>query len=131
MRTILLLPFLLATAACASSGLPRLGKGEFVASDVNGVPIVAGTRPTLVLGEDGQASGSGGCNSFTTTYRLQSQERIDFGPIAATRMACPAEQMEQETRYFAILDAAESYSVYGSGAVSIIAPDGRAIRFRR
>ena len=126
---LLLLP-LLATA-CAGPGLPRLGSGEFVATDVNGVPIVAGTRLTLVLGEDGQASGRGGCNSFTTTYKTQSQERIDFWPIAATRMACPQEQMEQESRYFAILDAAESYSVYGSGAVSIIAPDGRAVRFRR
>ena len=131
MRASLLLPLLLAAAACAGPGLPRLGSGEFVAGDVNGVPLVAGTRLTLVLGEDGQASGNGGCNSFTTTYRLQSQERIDFGPIASTRMACAPERMEQEARYFAILDAAGSYSVYGSGAVSIIAPDGRAIRFRR
>ena len=83
MRAFLLLPFLLAATACAGPGLPRLGSGEFVANDVNGVPLVAGTRLTLVLGEDGQASGNGGCNSFTTTYKLQSQERIDFGPIAA------------------------------------------------
>src|SRR3712207_2082477 len=99
MRAFLLVPLFLATAACAGSGLPRLGSGEFVANDVNGVPLVPGTRLTLVLGENGQASGSGGCNSFTTTYRLQSQERIDFGPIASTRMACEPERMEQETRY--------------------------------
>jgi heat shock protein HslJ len=121
----------LLTAACATNGIPRLGTGEFVALDVNGAPVAAGRPLTLRLGEGGQASGNSGCNSFTTTYQLASRERIDFGPIASTRMACAPEIMEQEARFLSILGAAGSYSVYGSGAVSIIAPDGRAIRFRR
>ena len=118
-------------AGCASNGIPRIGTGDFVAADVNGVPIVGGRTLTLRLGPGGQASGNSGCNSFTTSYTLASRERIDFGPVASTRMACAAEIMEQEARFLAIVDAAASYSVYGSGAVSIIAPDGRAIRFRR
>lgn len=132
------LPLLLAlgcagslAAGCASSGIPRIGTGDFVATDVNGAPIVGGRTLTLRLGAGGEASGNSGCNSFTTRYTVDSRQRIDFGPIASTRMACAAEIMEQEARFLAIVDAAASYSVYGSGAVSIIAPDGRAIRFRR
>lgn len=134
MRTLLplvLLPLLTLTTACSGSGIPRIGSGDFVAADVNGVPVQSGTRLTLRLAPEGEASGNSGCNSFTTRYQTKSRDRIDFGPIAATRMACPAAVMEQEARFVAILDAAESYSVYGNGSLSIIAPDGRAIRFRR
>jgi heat shock protein HslJ len=125
------LPLLLAVAGCAGPGIPRLGTGDLVATDVNGVPIAGGRTLTLRLAGEGQASGNSGCNTFTATYQVRSRERIDFGPLASTRMACAADIMEQEARFLAILDAAESYSVYGSGGVSIIAPDGRAIRFRR
>ena len=125
---LLLLPFI---AACAGPGISRIGDSELTAADVNGVPVLAGKPLTLRLGPDRSASGSSGCNSFTASYQVESRERIAFGPIASTRMACAPAIMEQESRYLAILDAAESYTVYGSGGVSIIAPDGRAIRFRR
>jgi heat shock protein HslJ len=45
-------------------------------------------------------------------------------------MACERAIMEQERRFLSILAAARSYSRYGNGSLSIIAPDGRAIRFR-
>jgi heat shock protein HslJ len=133
MRTAPILAFALPLllAACASAGIPRIGTGDFVALDVNGVPITGDQPLTLRLDADGRASGSSGCNSFTASYELGSKERFTLGPIASTRMACPPAIMEQETRYLSILDAAESYSVYASGSVSVIAPDGRAIRFRR
>jgi heat shock protein HslJ len=131
MRAVLPLLPLLALSACATSGIPRIGTGDFVALDVNGAPVV-GDRPlTLRLDSEGRASGNSGCNSFSAPYELGSRERITFGPVVSTRMACAPDIMEQETRFIAILDAAESYSVYASGSVSIIAPDGRAIRFRR
>ena len=133
MRTLPLSLFLLSIplAACAGPGISRIGDSELTAADVNGVPIVPGKPLTLRLGPDKQATGSSGCNTFTASYRIESRERIEFGPIASTRMACAPAVMEQEARYLAILDAAESYTVYGSGGMAIIAPDGRAIRFRR
>jgi heat shock protein HslJ len=130
MRAALSLLSILALSACAT-GIPRIGTGDFVALDVNGAPVVGGKPLTLRLDPEGRASGNSGCNSFSTTYQLGSRERIAFGTIVSTRMACEADIMEQETRFLAILDAAESYSVYASGSVSFIAPDGRAIRFRR
>lgn len=122
---------LLGLSACASTGTPpRLGQGEWRAVDVNGHPVDPARAPTLRLAE-GQASGSGGCNTFSGPYRTLSQERIRFGPLAVTRMACEPPLMEQEGRFLSILSAASGYSLYGDGSVSIISADGRAVRFRR
>ena len=130
MKSTILIPIaLLAGCATAAAG-PDLRAAEWRAVDVNGAPV-AGDRPlTLRLADAGQASGNSGCNSFTGTYKRRSQSRIDFGPLASTRMACEPAIMDQERRYLAILDAAERYTRYGDGSLSIIAPDGSAVRYR-
>ena len=128
MRNALLLS-LLALSACATASLGgRCDGRELVAEAVNDVPIT-GTQPPTLLLQNGRASGSTGCNTFSGTYNLD-QERLEFGPLATTRMACEPAAMEQEARFLSILAAARSYSRYGNGSLSIIAPDGRAIRFR-
>lgn len=129
MRSLSLLLSLAALSACATAGLGSgLGGREWVAQDVNGVPV-AGARPLTLRFEGERASGSAGCNSFSGSYEA-GEERLEFGPLAATRMACEPDIMEQERRYLSILAAARSYSRYGNGSLSVIAPDGRAIRFR-
>jgi heat shock protein HslJ len=115
-------------AGCATASAPGISDRELRAADVNGAPTV-GDRPLTLRLSAGQASGSSGCNSFTASYRLSGDE-LEFGPIGSTRMACEAQVMDQESRYLAILDAAENLARYGDGSVSVIAPDGRAIRFR-
>ena len=131
MRSVLAAPLALAFFAAACSTTPAAVSGEGRAADVNGVPIV-GTRPlTLTLGSDGRATGNAGCNSFSGPYNTRSDDRIDIGPLAVTRMACEPQIMEQEARYLSILEDAASFNRYGDGGFSIIAPDGRAIRFRR
>jgi heat shock protein HslJ len=128
MRNILLLS-LLALSACAAGSLgSRFDGRELIAEAVNDVPVT-GTRPLTLRLQGGQAAGNSGCNSFSAPYKL-SEERIEFGPIASTRMACEPAVMEQEARFLSILAAARSTSRYGNGSLSIIAPDGRAIRFR-
>jgi heat shock protein HslJ len=128
MTTIALI---LALSGCATASEGRrIGSGAWRAVDINGFPVAATPAVTLQLG-DGKASGSGGCNSFSGTYDLQSKEGIRFGPLATTRMACEPAVMAQEQRFLAILAAARGYSLYGDGSLSLIAPDGRAIRLRR
>jgi heat shock protein HslJ len=129
MRSALLLTLTLFLAGCASAAANRIGGSELRAIDVNGAPVI-GDRPLTLRLADGQASGHGGCNGFTTSYTSSGSEEIDFGPVASTKMACEGPVMEQEARYFAILDAVETFSRYGDGSVSLIAPDGRAVRFR-
>jgi heat shock protein HslJ len=128
MRNLLLLS-LIALSACATASIgPRFDGRELVAEAVNDAPV-AGARPLTLRLDGGRASGNAGCNSFSGTYKL-SEERLEFGPLATTRMACEPAIMDQEARFLATLAAVRSYSRYGNGSLSLIAPDGRAVRFR-
>ena len=59
----------------------------------------------------GRLSGSGGCNRITGSYQLDG-DRLTFGPIASTRMACP-EAMDQEQAFLKALAAVRSYRIPG------------------
>lgn len=129
MRALMLTALILAGCAGAATG-GRLG-GDWRAVDINGVPVAGGRAVTLRLGPDGTAAGSSGCNSYSGSYRLRSQQGIEFAPLAVTEMACEQPAMEQESRYLSILRGVTGYSFYSDGSVSLIASDGRAVRLRR
>ena len=127
MRILLPLSALL-LSACATAGLgPNIAGRDWRAVDLNGL-AVTGERPLSLRLDDGRVSGHGGCNSFTGTYKGDG-DKIEFGPLATPRMACDPAIMEQESRFLSILGAARGYSRYGNGTLSVIAPDGRAVRF--
>lgn len=130
MRAIIVAGLML--AGCATGSGPRqIGSGEWTAIDINGVPVIPGSRLTLRL-EGDRVSGHSGCNTYSGAFQRSSRQRVRFLNLASTRMACADPAMgEQERRYTAILSAVEGYSVYGNGNISLIAADGRAIRFRR
>ena len=131
MRPLLLLLCLLAGACAAGAGNQRFSGQEWRASDINGVPVTGDRALTLRLQDGEQASGNAGCNSFSGTYQLMRDEGIRFGTLTTTRMACPPEIMEQERRFLSILETVRGYSFYSDGGMSLISPDGRAIRFRK
>ena len=58
---------------------------------------------------DGRVSGSGGCNRFTGSYELDG-EKLTFGSIAGTLMACPA-GMDIEREFLAALKEARKARV--------------------
>ena len=76
---------------------------------LNPVVVEPGTRPTAVFSADGNLSGSGGCNNFSSVFQIQ-KDGISFGPAAITAMACE-KGMEQEGTYLAALDKAISYQI--------------------
>jgi len=129
MRKPLTLLLLLAFSAFAlpASAARKIEGRDWRAQNVNDVAI-NGTQPLTLRLQGKQATGSAGCNSFSASYKIKA-ERIEFGPLTSTRMACEPALMEQETRFLAILAAARSYTRYGNGSLSLITPDGRAIRF--
>jgi len=78
-------------------------------------PVISGTEVTLELKENGQAAGSGGCNSFGGQYQVQG-ENISFSQIISTKMACTnAGIMDQENRYLQALQSANSFSLTTTG----------------
>jgi len=71
------------------------------------VGVLADTSLTMVFGNDGKLSGSGGCNNFNATYQAEGGAlRIDAPP--ATRMMCaqPEGRMAQEAQFLAALATA-------------------------
>jgi heat shock protein HslJ len=82
--------------------------------DIGGQPAPAGAQPTRPPGFTlvaGKVHGSAGCNRMMGTYQLDG-EKLKFGPLVTTRMACPA--METETTFLKALAATTRYEVSGS-----------------
>ena len=81
------------------------------------------------LFEDGELTGSAGCNTYKGTYTITAgagENEIEIGPLATTRMACQEKIMDQEARYLSALEAAETYIIEGT-ALTIHFPGGALI----
>jgi heat shock protein HslJ len=88
-------------------------------------PLVEGSAVTLILA-NGQAKGSGGCNSYGGTYRMEGQS-IFFDEMTSTLRACADERVtDQEQRYLAALKAAGRYELDGN-TLRIFYDDGAGV----
>ena len=79
---------------------PALIGPTWVAVELAGVPVPtepAARRPTLEFVANRRVAGRDGCNRFSGPYSRDG-ERLAFGPLAVTRMACPG--AEEVTRRF-------------------------------
>ncbi|MFN2136716.1 MAG: META domain-containing protein [Candidatus Promineifilaceae bacterium] len=71
---------------------------------------LADTRVTIAF-NNGEVSGSGGCNNYFGTYQLNGSS-LTLSPMGSTMMACvPDDIMTQETAYFAMLGQVVSYEI--------------------
>jgi heat shock protein HslJ len=77
-------------------------------------PFIPETEVTAVFNA-GELSGSGGCNTYSTTYTLDGQA-FDAAEVVSTRMACeePEGVMDQETRFLQNLQDATKLIQTGS-----------------
>lgn len=76
-------------------------------------PVDAAREPQLLLQrQDMRVAGSGGCNRLTGSYELDG-ERLRFGRLGATRMACTS-GMAQEQRFIDALERVRRHRIHGS-----------------
>jgi heat shock protein HslJ len=87
------------------------------------LPVDSGL--TLTFDKDKRAHGNGGCNMFQGSYDVQGND-LTFGPLAATRMACPTPQMEVEQLFFRNLAKVASYQLEGN-TLNLLARDGGVV----
>ena len=85
-------------------------------SIVDGQPVPPETEITAIFtpGEtanNGNVSGSSGCNYYSAGYTLDGSS-LTVQPPSATMMACPA-GMEMEQSYLQALQASQSYEIFG------------------
>jgi heat shock protein HslJ len=59
--------------------------------------------PVDAMFEQNRVSGSSGCNRYFAEIKGSSPYQIKIGPVAGTRMMCPAAIMQVEDRYLATL----------------------------
>lgn len=83
--------------------------------------VLAGTEVTALF-EDGQVSGSGGCNTYTGGYTVDGQA-IAVTDLASTKMACEPEVSAQEAAYLEALGRA-AWSEIGGSTLTLLDAEG-------
>lgn len=88
--------------------------------------VVPGTTVTLKFGEEGRASGSTGCNSYSGPYRVRG-DTLTFGALASTRRACLDQNAnQQEQRFLSALGAASRFRL-ASNRLTILSDRGQTV----
>lgn len=88
--------------------------------------LVAGTTVTLKFGDDGRASGSTGCNSYSGTYQVRG-DTLSFGRLISTRRACLDQNAnQQEQRFLSALEMANRFRL-NSNRLTILSDRGRTV----
>jgi len=95
-----------------------------------GAPIAkTQTEPFLVFGEPpGRVTGSGGCNRLAGRYE-QKGDKLTFGPIAGTRMAC-ADGMQVEDALGSALSSTTAFRIAGDRLELLDAAGARLASFQ-
>jgi len=106
-------------------GLVDLTGTYWRVEDLAGRGVLDRAETTLEFPEDGQVSGTGGCNRFSGTYQRRG-DTLSFRPLASTRMACPEAVMDQEMRFFAILESLGTFELTENGFLVLQPEDGSA-----
>jgi heat shock protein HslJ/quercetin dioxygenase-like cupin family protein len=93
---------------------PSLFGAPWAAVELAG-PVVpaepAASQPSLEFVANGRIAGTDGCNRISGPYTV-ADDRISFGPIAATRMACPGAD-DVGRRVHAALNGARRWRIEG------------------
>ncbi len=122
---------LLLAAGCSSTPpAPPLPGTTWVAEDLGGRGVLDRVLTTLTFERDTMAVGTSGCNNYSASATLDGAN-LRFGQAAATRRACPPAVMDQEQRFFGVLEATRGYRREGS-KLMLLDDQGRPLaRFTR
>jgi heat shock protein HslJ/phosphoglycolate phosphatase-like HAD superfamily hydrolase len=106
---------------------------EWQVSELSGrrvVPSVDRQQPFIIFdAAKTQASGYAGCNRFFGGYELNGKV-LKFGPIGATRRACPDLEEGVETEFLKALDATRGWRIV-DGALELLNGDLVLARLHR
>jgi len=90
--------------------ISMLSANEWQLIEMDGAPLPEGIEAPLILFENGTVRGFAGCNRFTAPVKETKPGEIDVGPGAATKKACPPQQMELEDKFLKQLEAVDHYT---------------------
>jgi heat shock protein HslJ len=90
---------------------------KYVSPDGTTATVPGAVTPTIEF-VDRTASGSGGCNTFSSPYQLEG-DKLEMGPIATTMIACEEPILGVETAYFAALDVVNRAAILDNGELQL------------
>ncbi|NGP52900.1 META domain-containing protein [Thioalkalivibrio sp. XN8] len=109
---------------CGGEPVDLLAGREWVVEDLDGGGIIDRSRVTLVFdAAERRVHGRASCNTYTGGFVLTG-EGLSFGNVAATRMACPEALMNQERKFFRILEGVNRFDIDATGALLLFGGNG-------
>lgn len=125
-----------ALTACTGSGpapepaAPNLWGSTWRLADIDGQAALAAPVATLGFPEPGRVNGVGSCNRFSGTVQV-NENRLSFGPLMSTKMACAGGASAQEFRYLSALQKAERYEIRDNMLYLHVPGMAQPLTFRR
>jgi heat shock protein HslJ len=119
-----------APAAPATPAPAPLTGSSWLLEDLGGKGVIDNAQSTIAFAEGGKVSGRGGCNRYFGTVEV-SGEKLHFGPMGSTKMACPPALMDQEDRFLKALQDAERYKMDGAFLLIYCKGLEKPLRFTR
>lgn len=90
---------------------PSLTGTEWLLNDLPGTTVILSSKASFSVLENGRATGNGSCNRFAGSVEINGN-KIKFGPVASTRMACGDEALTaQEAQFLKFLSAANRFEM--------------------
>jgi putative lipoprotein len=98
---------------------------SWLVEDIYGAGVIDNAQTTLTIGDDGQVSGSSGCNRYFTKVSF-SADTLSFAEVGSTYLQCPPALMNQESKFFDALGKTRAYKV-DMGKLLLIDDKGKEI----
>jgi heat shock protein HslJ len=116
-----------AASAAAMPAAPPSPLGTWRIDQARSEPIMDRERARIELRSDGRFTGHTSCNTMNGSFTVADGDRIRFGPVATTRMACAELQREQEDRILTALELAATARVRPDGLLELRDAEGRGL----
>ena len=118
-------PVASSSAEPTASAPPAILDSVWTLTSLNGTPVLPRTKPSLTIGADMRAGGSGGCNSWFAQAEING-ETLRFGSITSTLKGCTQSVNLQEGACKDSLAAVATWSVTGD-ELTLFGADGKAL----
>lgn len=103
-------PEILVQRVAAEAPEASVPKGKWLAESIRNGGVIDYLQSTLEIAADGKVTGKGGCNGFGGKATVAG-DKISFGALVATQMACPPAIMDQETKFLGALNDARRWLI--------------------
>jgi len=112
------------------SGAAALINTAWRLTDLGGTPALQEPEATLEFPEPGKIAGHGSCNRFAGPIEI-TEDKLQVGRIAATRMACDEAITVQESKYLQALQDSERFAIEDAELVVHCKGMDKPLRFAR